>query len=64
MYLNSSAKQKVITGAELFVADATVADVNLTLALVRFGLIVFLEKRKLIKDTYTQRETYIGASFV
>lgn len=46
MYLNSSAKQKVITGAELFVADATVADVNLTLALVRFGLIVFLEKRK------------------
>jgi hypothetical protein len=45
-YLNSSAEQKVITGAELFVADATVADVNLTLALVRFGLIVFLEKRK------------------
>ena len=41
-YLNSSARQKVITGVELPAAEATVADVSVILALLRFMPIVVL----------------------
>ena len=41
-YLNSSARQKVITGVELLAAEATVADVSVTLALQKFMPNVFL----------------------
>jgi hypothetical protein len=41
-YLNSSARQKVITGVELLAAEATVADVSVILALLRFMPIVVL----------------------
>jgi hypothetical protein len=50
--LSSSAKQKVTTGMELEVAEATVADVNFRLKLYRFRLNVFLPKTKGRRSIY------------
>lgn len=55
MYLNSKAKQKVITGLELLIADCAVADVNLSAAFIIFMANVFLQKT---------RNSYLSANYI
>ena len=51
VYLNSKAKQKMVTGLELLIADCTVADVNLSAKFKWFMAHVFLQVNKLYLRT-------------
>jgi hypothetical protein len=52
VYLNSKAKQKMVTGLELLIADCTVADVNLSAKFKRFMAHVFLQMNKRLFTIY------------
>jgi hypothetical protein len=52
-YLKSRAMTKVITGVQLLVAEATVADVSVTLALLKFWPNVLLGITKHMANNFT-----------